>query len=235
MTIPRGELEAVVRDGLVSDIFRLERAESILGVIDPRASEINLGAGHFGNLFGALQTALTTEAIMSIARIFDVPSKRYPTRCILGILEYLREHEADLPSIREPYQLKLTLQSMQAPELLEHCAEETPGQFAVKFSDYIETLLNDSSRQESLTKLRDLRDKGLAHNEHVTKINGPTWIAIADFTAIAKQVVGVLGWAYFSTAYMINGEYILTNDAKSASRSLNRMLDHLYHNAPAKK
>ena len=169
--------------------------------------------------------------MITIARIFDVPGKRYPTRCVRGVLDYLREHVADLPTIREPYQLKLALQSMRAPGQLEHCAEKTPNRFAVDFADYIESLLNEPIRRDSLNKLRDLRDKGLAHSEHVARIDGPTWAAIADFTEIAKQIVGVLGWGYFSTAYMANGEYILTQDAHSASRSLNRLLDHLYRNA----
>ena len=228
MTIARGDLDAAVLDGLVADIFRLERATSIFEAIGRRASDINDGVGHFGNLFGALQAALTTEAAMSVARIFDRPSKRYPTRSIRGVLDYLLEHIADLPTIREPYQLKLALQSMLAPQQLQLCADQTPCRFAGEFAAYIESLLDEPTRRESLARLRDLRDKELAHSEHVEKIDGPTWAAIADLTEIAKQVVGVLGWAYLSTAYMANGRYVLTKDAQRPSKSVDQLVEGLH-------
>lgn len=228
MTIPRGELEAVVREGLVPDIFRLERARSILEVTEKRSSEINNGCGNFGELFGAIQVALTVEAIMAIARIFDAPNKKYPTRCVRGVLNYLRTHAKDLPEIREPFQLGLALRSMKAPHELERCVTEYPERFATEFATHIELMLKQQYWQDNLVNLKDLRDKGLAHNEHGVKIEGPSWLAITDFTEMCKQIVGVLGWAYFSTAWVINGEYILTSDACAPSRALNRLLDHLY-------
>lgn len=228
MPIPRGQLESAVRDGLVPDIFRLERAESILKSIGTHAAQINAGRGNFGELFGALQAALTTEAVMAIARIFDVPNRTYPTRCIRNVLQHLRKYAADFSEIGESHQLKVTLRAMHAPNHLEPCVDDAPQNFCIQFAGFIDSLIDDPERQVALEKLKAIRDKSLAHNEHVTPPDGPTWNAIADFTTIAKNTVGVLGWAYFRTGYMINGEYGLTQDATRASNAANRLIDYLY-------
>jgi hypothetical protein len=228
MPIPRGQLESAVRDGLVPDIFRLERAASVLESIGRRAAQINAGRGHFGELFGALQAALTTEAIMAVARLFDVPNRTYPTRCVRNVLQHLREHAADFPEILESHQLKVTLRAMHAPDHLETCIDDAPQNFCVQFADFIDSLIDDPERQVALTKLKAIRDKSLAHNEHVAPPDGPTWNAISDFAAIAKNTVGVLGWAYFRTGYMIHGEYGLTQDATRASNAATRLIDYLY-------
>jgi hypothetical protein len=117
---------------------------------------------------------------------------------------------------------------MHAPDRLETCLIAAPEQFSVQFADYMDSLIDDPKRQAELVKLKAMRDKSLAHNEHVKALDRPAWNAIADFTNLAKNSVGVLGWAYFGTAYMINGEYGLTQDATSASRAVSRLLDQLY-------
>jgi hypothetical protein len=70
--------------------------------------------------------------------------------------------------------------------------------------------------------------KSLAHNEHVAAIDAPTWNALIDLLDLAKRVVGILGWAYFSTAYTIDGEYLMSEDAQRASYALDRLLNILY-------
>ena len=111
------------------------------------------------------------------------------------------------------------------------CVEKTPTLFPCQLADYVESLLDEPSRRESLDKLRDLRDKGLAHSEHVEKIVGPTWTAIAELTEIAKWFVGVLGWAYLSTAYVVDGKYVLSADARRPSISVNPAVDRLCSDA----
>jgi len=233
MPISREDLEAVVRDGLVADIFRAERAIALLQVSGTRASEINGGKGNFGELFGAFQGALTTEAILAIARLHDQPSKRFPTRCLKGVLELLSAQHKELPTIKEPYQLELSLRTMDAPPELLAILQERPAGFAPAFAEFAVSVLEAPERTKALADLKAVRDKSLAHNEHVAALEGPTWNALIDLVEVAKWVVGALGWAYFSTAYHVNGEYLLSNDAKRPSLALGRLLNILYL-SPAK-
>jgi hypothetical protein len=226
--ISRHDLEAITQDGLASDIFRAERAIALLRVSGTRADEINNGKGNFGELFGAFQTALTTEATLAVARLYDRPSPRYPTRCLVGVLNFLCEHNDELPPIREPHQLGLALLVMNPPEALLSLAKDGAAAFGRDFAAFALEILSASARGENIARLKQLRDKSLAHNEHVAAIDAPTWNSLIDLVDLAKQVVGILGWAYFSTAYTINGEYLMSEDAQRASYALNRLLNVLY-------
>jgi len=226
--ISRQALEAIIRDGLASDIFRAERAIALLQVSGARADQINSGQGNFGELFGVVQEALTTEATLALARLYDKPSTRYPTRCLIGVLDFTISHNQELPEIREPYQLKLALSAMNAPEALLNVVDAGGAEFGLAFGKFGDELLSSPERNENIARLKALRDKSLAHNEHVSSIDALTWNALINLLDLAKQVVGILGWAYFNTAYTINGDYIMSADAKRASRALGRLLDVLY-------
>lgn len=230
MLISRQNVEDMVKNGLVPDIFRMEQAFELLRRIGERANDINnRERGNYGELFGAFQVALKTEFVLAAARVYDNPSATYPTRCLKGVLQYLVDNNDDLPSIREPYQLRLTLESMKAPNVLIETIEGEPKKFALGFAAFVSSLLNSPLRMDALEKLKTIRDKTFAHNEQVSRISGPTWESLQDLILIAKNVVGALGWAYFSTAYVISGKYILTDDASRSTYALNRLLDVLYN------
>jgi hypothetical protein len=114
---------------------------------------------------------------------------------------------------------------MHAPDkIINAVSTKNSSDFAKSFSTYIESILNEADRLDALKKLKLFRDKTIAHNEKKDfDIVGPTWDSLKDLIEIAKNVVGVLGWAYFSTAYVINGEYILTSDAFQTSYELKKL------------
>ena len=80
--------------------------------------------------------------------------------------------------------------------------------------------------QQKIHKLKHFRDKRIAHNE-AAEITAPTWEALKELVSIAQNFVGVIGWAFFGTVYVHNGEYLLTSDAKRASRALDRLAKSL--------
>ena len=229
LAISRLDIEDVVKNGLAPDIFRMEQAFELLKRVGERAKDINNQRdGRYGKLFGIFQTALKTESILAAARVYDTRSPIYPTRCLRGVLQYLVDNNDDLPSIREPYQLVLSLQSMSAPTVLIETIEKEPEKFAPRFAAYVSSLLDSPLRVDALDKLKTVRDKAFAHNEQAATISGPTWESLQDLINIAKSVVGIMGWAYFSTAYVVNGQYILSDDARRPTYALDELLNVLY-------
>ncbi len=208
------------------DIFKMEQAFELVKTIGTSTTELKYGnLQSYDELFGAIQYSLQLEALLAAARIYDIPSKKYPTRCLRGILQLLSENTTELPQIREPHQLVLHLKYMNAPNELITIGECGGENFALALSAYFDFLLNQPDRLIALEKLKLIRDKAIAHNEkRDNKLLGPTWISLKDLIEVSKNFVGVLGWAYFSTAYVIDGEYILSSDALRASNSLKRLL-----------
>lgn len=230
--LTRDYIEDIVKEGLVKDIFKAEQAYELVKTIGLKSKEMK--SGHFRDydeLFGTFQYSLQAETLLAVAKIYDPPSKKYPTRCLRGVLEFLSEHTNELPVIREPLQLRQHLSIMNVPKELINNALVNSSAFAKSFSTYIENQLNEPSILDAIQKLKQIRDKSICHNEKIDfEILGPTWKSLKDLIEISKNVVGVLGWAYFSTAYVIDGEYILTNDACRTSIIMNDLFDIISKN-----
>jgi len=224
MEITRDQIEDIVKHGLVADIFRMERSYSLLKIIGVNAEVINAqGAGNFGELFGALQSALQTDAVLAVARLYDTPNKKYPIRCIRGLLKFLEEHKGNLPKIREQDDLEKELNRIGMNQSEITLASTDEAAFAIALSKHFSSVLEDAKTIDTIGKLKSIRDKAIAHNEQVSRIEGPTWQGLEELMQHAKDLVGVLGWSYLNTVYVHDGEYIMTRDAKRSSRAMNRL------------
>jgi len=217
---------------LVIDIFKAEQAYELVKIIGLNSDEIKRGKFHnYDELFGTIQLALQTESLLATARIYDTPSNKYPTRCLRGLIKYLSDKADELPTIRDPYHLIQHLKYMGVEEKILGVTSDNPDKFARSFSGYVERVLENPETADSLDKLKLFRDKSIAHNEkRDAKIIGPTWSGLKDLIGLAKNVVGVLGWAYFSTAYVIDGEYILSSDASRTSNALKKLFSSILKN-----
>lgn len=230
----RNYIEDIVKQGLANDIFKAEQSYELVKIIGLKINEINEGClKSYRELFGAIQYAFMTETILSVAKIYDSPSKKYPTRCLRGVLNFLDENANELPEISEPIQLREHLKFMSASITLINSISNNSSYFAKNFSNYINNILNDPDRLDAIQKLKLLRDKSVCHNESINfKIQGPTWASLKNLIEIAKNVVGVLGWAYFETptAYVIKGEYIFSSDATMVGYELNKLFEDVSKN-----
>jgi len=64
--------EDLVKNGLVADIFKADRAFYVMKEVGESSSNINRDGTHsFGELFGTIQDALQTEALLAASRLFD--------------------------------------------------------------------------------------------------------------------------------------------------------------------
>lgn len=229
MSISRESIEDTVKNGLLGDIFRFERNLALIRKIVEYASLINDSSnGNFGRAFNSIKSALSTEAVLAATRINDKPNNRYPTRCLRGLLKYLEQFHRELPCLREEYQLLQLLSTRDNTKYLIDCVKNSPNDFSVELKRYVFFELEVTPLVDLSQELKTYRDKVLAHNENAENIVSPHWVSIEELISLAKFVVGVLGWAYFSTAYSVNGEYILTRDAMRSSICLDRLIKRLY-------
>ena len=95
------ELEDLVKHGLVAEVCRAEVAYHLSKVIGEHADQIKASPSNFDELFGTIQRHAQREALLSVARLFDRPSSRFPTRCFRGVIGLLEREAANLPAIKE--------------------------------------------------------------------------------------------------------------------------------------
>lgn len=202
-----------VMEGLVADIFKMERAYHILSVIGTNADQLNDRAlGNFGELFGALQGSLEVDAVLAVARVYDLPSKKYPTRCLRRALSLMEDHVAELPEIVEPYHTKLSLAFLGEGSPVVSSVDLGRDTFVAQFVPAFREILDSEAVSKAVASLKYVRDKRIAHNE-AAEPHGPTWEALKSLVDHAQNFVGVVGWVFFNTIYVHEGTYHLSDDA----------------------
>lgn len=228
MTLSKEELDELVKAGAVTDIFKAERAYAVLKTIGENAGAINASERNFGEVFGVLQGHAQTEALIAVARLYDRPSKRYPTRCLHALLDELEAKADDLPPIIEKYNLakELARQGMSVDKVaLVNSAPDADVTRAM--IAFLRMRLDEADVVEAIERVRNVRDKRIAHNEAAHEVAGPTWNAALLLLARAKEIVGVVGWAYLSTVYVHEGRYSLSSDAQRSGSAMRRVLEGL--------
>jgi hypothetical protein len=231
--ISKKELENLILHGLAPDIFIAERAYSMFQTIGEKSKELSQ-RNNYGEFFGSTQAAFKDQFLLAVSRIFDSPSRRNKTRCIKGVLQFLSDNSQRLPEIVERHNLILVMEragfDRQTSKLIEQGNKDTEVTLAIV--SHFNSLLENSQNKKLILRLKELRDKKLAHNELI-KSELPEAIEIITFkdlfslVEIAKELIGIIGWAYMSMVFVHNGVYRLTTDAKRPSNSLARLIEKI--------
>lgn len=222
------ELKDILDNGLVPDMYKAERAIHVNKRIRANANYINESKASSRTLFVYIQTLSFNEAVLALSRIYDNPDKRYPTRCILKVIELLKDKSKETPIVNQTYQTIKLLKHHSFPDILiEDIESQNYESFANRLSLILESDYHDVKLQESLKELRIIRDKVLAHNEAISKLKQIEWSSFDHLVEFAQKVIGLLGWAYFNTAYVHLDHYHLSSDAKQLSSMLGKVFFEL--------
>lgn len=228
MTLSKDDLAQLLRGGVVNDIFRAERAYALLECIGNNAEAINTSTKKFGELFGTIQGMAQGEAILSVARLYDPPSKQYQTRCLRALLDSLEEEAEGLPPIDEKASLSQELIRVGiAAADVERFMESSDSEVTRAMVSHYRARLSTPAVKRSVELLKNVRDKRIAHNEEVQSLDGPTWNAVLELLAAAQEIVGIVGLAYLRTSYVHEGKYTLSSDAQRPARAMLRLLEQL--------
>jgi hypothetical protein len=222
---PVEEIKDILEKGLRNDVFRAERAIAIHKEIAKFADIINETDKHKKILLKYLQNLTVSEAVLSTSKLYD-PIGKYPTRSIHALLEILNRKCESFPAIREKHNTKQELKYLNTPEIIiEKVDSSNSSEFPKYFYYYYHSIVNDFETEELLSELKIFRDKSVAHNERIDKEIIINWNTVDGLLKIAKEIIGIIGWAYFNTVYMHNSRYILSADAKSITSAIRNIID----------
>jgi hypothetical protein len=221
-------LEDILKNGLVADVFRMERAYLLHKAIGERSDTFNSrDFGNFGEFFGTVQQAMEAEAVLAVSRLYDRPHPKYPTRCLWSAIAILEESSEALPEIAEIYHTRQALLHLTDDPGLLHSVQQGRDAFLLLFIPAVRAILESADVRNKVEALKYLRDKHLAHNEAAAR-GGPTWEMLTDLIECAKGFIGVIGWAFYNTVYIHEGQYVLSEDAGRPSRCLARLAERLH-------
>jgi hypothetical protein len=231
-TLNAEEAQQHLRDyllnGIAAEIYWADEAYALAEEIGKHAEQIN--AGNFNRLFGSLQLSLSDRQTLSVTKIFDPVSRRYPTRSIPATLELLETH-AELWEVPQRHKVQQTLTKAgvdsEQIELL-HNTELTRAIVA----HYRSTLPNAKKMDlhplsASLEVLKSSRDKVIAHNEAIERSvrRIPTWGDAVSLVNYAKEFVATIGFGYLNIDFGTgSNDYYLASDVRRSVHSLRRLL-----------
>jgi len=211
----------MVNEGPVRDIYCAEEALQLFKSIGQYAEEINNST--FAPTFVTLQSYSIEQFILATTRLFEVPGTRYRLRSLPAILSYVSDNAAELP-ISEPLLFRKDL--LHAGFVIRGFDEMDDESRTTAAMELILPTLPTPHSSPALLALKAIRDKRLAHPEHIVVDDIPktAWEPAELLLDKARPVVGVLG-AYTSTAYVDdNGDYIMSYDSQRSSMATRRLL-----------
>ncbi|MEO6588473.1 MAG: hypothetical protein ABIP06_04005, partial [Pyrinomonadaceae bacterium] len=90
-------LNDYLMNGIVKELFFADQTKALAVTIGKHSSAVN--SNGFGDLFGSLQNILSDHQTLAVAKIYDPPSRKYPTRSIPAMLSLIEEYSNlwDLP------------------------------------------------------------------------------------------------------------------------------------------
>jgi hypothetical protein len=222
------QLRSIVIDGVAPDIFLTMRARELHRIIGVHADRIN--AAGYGELFGAIQNAAAGEVTLGIAKLFERPSRSYPTRSIPAAIALMAEKADELPPrdtsalLHDVVRLQIDaapLRDLQGPDFTRALAAALDAR-CPKVGDR-----ERSELAEALHALKTNRDKVIAHNEAVRREDLPmaTWKSAEGLVSFAQSFIGAIAIGYFGSAFTTDaGWYVPSDYAGIAAMHLDRLL-----------
>lgn len=230
--VTKDELKEMILHGLATDVFIAERAYVMFKSLGEKSHIVN-GKDCYA-FFSVAQEAFKDQFLLAISRLFDSPSSRNKTRCIEGALDFMSKNICRLPKINERSELLQVMKesNFNTATLNLLTQQNNDEKIASGIVEHFKGQLNLSKNQSHLLKLREIRDKRLAHNEFVKSsplkleetIDIVTFRGLMQLVEIVKTFLSVIGWAYLNMVFIINGEYHLSESAERPVHSFFALL-----------
>jgi hypothetical protein len=226
---PKFQLDDILSNGIQIDLYRAEQCLALREVIAEHANEIN-GAS-FGDLFGNLQRILYQFAMLSMAKVFEIQTPRYPLRSIHAALTVLKDYGSALALQNKHSLIEALVQfghdekwvnplsDAQLTELLHK-------EYKCRLPQPDESSSDDMSK--TLYAIKTLRDKFISHSEAIKIEDLPDvpFGGVTNLIQFAQKFLTTVGRTYLSVSYTLTaGKFMKTTDAAGASRGLERLLE----------
>jgi hypothetical protein len=204
----------------------IHEAEQSISLIEACGSNLGFLRKHnFEELFGTIQSLAINQFVLSVTKIYEKPSRRYPNLSVPSILESVEEN-ADQLKLLEPQLVRRGLEFLRIATS-EFDAADAPSKKNLVIARCLRAKLPNIDKNNALRALKTLRDKKIAHPEDIDldTIEKTTYEQAEKLLNLPRGIVGILGNAYLATAYWDDeGSYLGSIDGSRVGRSMQRLI-----------
>lgn len=217
------QLNQMVSTGPVEYVFEAEQSLSLIEACGK--NQAFLVKGNFGELFGTIQGLAINQFVLSVTKLYEKPTQRYPNRSIPSVLKFI-EDNAKLLEVRRPKLVQRGLQRLKI-DTSEFDKTDSSLQRNLLIVRNLKAWFPDVDSDDALRALKALRDKKFTHPEDIDidKIEKTTWEQAERLLVLPRAIIGIIGDAYLSMAYWDDkGDYLLSIDGSRVGRAMDRLI-----------
>ncbi len=211
------EIADTFNKGIVIQAYEAQRNVLIWQYVADESEFLSVQSKDVKLLYHYLQQSAQTNFILSLGKLFDKPSNKYPTRCILSFLKELESLSFDVPKITEVPAIYNLLSKFNCPNYLKELVANNDSSIFLKhFAKYYLEKYSTKRVQDDIESLKLMRDKVVAHNEEIDTLYFDLKIAerLLDF---ATEIISIFGMAYSSTIWVADRfSFIKANAERNA-------------------
>lgn len=203
-------LEIEYRNGIYIDLFWAQYHYFIFRTIGENHGQIEkIPELYERHIFGSIQQGSWLAAILSLAKFYDSPHKKYNVSCLKNFLESCKGAECqDFPlntenEIYDDFNPYLAILKIESLTQIKRPSITFSKPF--DFINYLESTLSSGFVTRRLKNIRIARDKFIAHNEIGSGIKSidALWDDFADLVFIGRLYAHLLEEVFLSTHYEI--------------------------------
>lgn len=216
------EIEELVLKGLLVDLKRAESSyllcRKIIGLRDIDIDGIK------SDISTILQDLAYTEMILSLARLYDKTSKKYPTRCLKKLYEIVKEYnyQLNIHKSRNEVDDHLKFLGFNASEV-EILNNSSKTEYSRRAFYHFESLEMNEPLCIDIRKLKDIRDKVLAHNENVELDLLVRYNTIDNLIEHAKNVISFYTLTYTGMSLMSRNRFTIGNSNVKWAKNISKV------------
>lgn len=188
-------------DKIINEIYLSEESISIFQNIGKKSSTLN--NSKYQNLFGIVQNQALSSVVLSLGKLFEKPSSKYPNFSIPTALAYLR---SDFESV--------SINSASILKLVEYISENEVEQNELirshkKVKDIILKRFEDGYPRypkrdgypldSAYVAIKVLRDKRIAHleNHDLQGLGETDWEGVHSLIAYCQTFINIVNYGFF--------------------------------------
>lgn len=218
------KIKQIILSGLLKDVLISEKSFSLNKEINETYAAIPKGIK--ASISDILYDLSYTEMVLSLSRLYDNTSKKYPTRCLKQLYSYVKSenYNIDISEFREDALFQLPSFGFNA-SFIEMFKDSSTTEFNKRTVLYFESLEMNEPLCSYINKLKEIRDKFLAHNEDIQIDTLLPYDNIKHLIKHAQDVIAFFAITYCGIHLKSSEGFYLSHSAKKWQRTYNRFIN----------
>lgn len=211
------EIEDYLKHGIVAQIFQAERNLLIWESVAKQVPNFKKQDGQTQRLFSYIQLSAQTNFVLYTAKLYDTPSKKYPTRCLLDFFDLVCK-QTKLPKIENDTSTIALLKHHKLPDNLINAVTNDDGTiFLLAFCKHYLEKYYSKDIQNYIQEVKYMRDKFVAHNENVQSNATLELQTVRNLLQLATEIISIYSRAYFNSIWTHDDRSLISEDAERST------------------